>query len=98
MHERSRRIACVAVGLAALPGAPALAQQPFPSKPVRIVAATTAGGQPDALARIIGQKLSELWAKAVVMENRPGGGGSLAAMTVAKATPDGHTLMYALPA
>ncbi len=75
----------------------AQAQQKFPSKPIRIVVSTTAGGQPDALARMIGQKMSENWGQAVVIDNRPGGGGVLAANVVAKAAPDGHTLMYALP-
>jgi tripartite-type tricarboxylate transporter receptor subunit TctC len=50
------------------------------------------------LSRMIGQKLSESWARPVVMDNRPGAGGSLAATTVAKAAPDGHTLLYSLPA
>lgn len=49
------------------------------------------------LARVIGQKLSETWGKPVVIDNRPGAGGVLAASMVAKATPDGHTLLYALP-
>lgn len=84
------------VALAAAPGI-AHAQQNFPSKPIRLVAATTAGGQPDSLARMIGQKLSESWGRPVVIDNRPGGGGILAASTVAKAAPDGHTLMYTLP-
>ena len=75
----------------------AQAQQNFPSKPVRLVAATTAGSQPDMLARMISQKMSESWGWAVVMDNRPGAGGQLAASTVARAAPDGHTLLYALP-
>ncbi len=69
----------------------------FPSKPIRLVASTTAGSQPDTLARIIGQKLSDTWGKPVVIDNRPGAGGVLAASMVAKATPDGHTLLYSLP-
>jgi tripartite-type tricarboxylate transporter receptor subunit TctC len=73
------------------------AQQKFPSKPIRLVAATTAGSQPDGIARMIGQKMSENWGQAVVIDNRSGAGGILAASTVAKAAPDGHTLLYALP-
>ena len=69
----------------------------FPAKPVRMVASTTPGSQPDGIARIIGQKMSESWGKPVIMENRSGAGGALAAATVARATPDGHTLLYALP-
>jgi len=84
------------VALAAAPGI-SRAQQNFPSKPIRLVAATTAASQPDTLARMIGQKMSENWGQAVVIDNRPGGGGILAATTVARAAPDGHTLLYALP-
>ena len=86
----------MSIALAAAPGL-AQAQPAFPNKPIRLVAATTAGGQPDGLARLIGQKMSENWGKPVVIDNRPGGGGLLAAGAVAKAAPDGHTLMYVLP-
>ena len=86
----------MSIALAAAPGV-ALAQQTFPSKPIRLVASTTAGGQPDGIARMIGLKLSETWGRPVVIDNRPGGGGLLTATAVAKAAPDGHTLMYALP-
>ena len=75
----------------------AQAQQNFPSKAIRLVASTTAGGQPDAVARMIAQKMSEHWGRPVVMDNRPGAGGVLAASLVAKAAPDGHTLLYVLP-
>lgn len=69
----------------------------YPTKPIRIVASTTAGSQPDMLARMIGQKMTENWGSAVIIDNRAGGGGVLAATTVAKATPDGYTLLYSLP-
>ena len=75
----------------------AQAQQMFPVKPIRLVASTTAGSQPDMLARMIAHKMSEHWGQAVVIENRSGAGGMLAASMVARATPDGHTLLYALP-
>jgi len=93
------RLAIAVVTGAAFAAAPvfARAQQNFPVKPVRLVVATTAASQPDMLARMIAQKMSESWGQAVVMENRPGAGGILAATTVARATPDGHTLLYALP-
>jgi tripartite-type tricarboxylate transporter receptor subunit TctC len=77
--------------------AAAQAQQKYPSKPVRLVISTTAGGQPDMIVRMIGQKLSESWGQAIVIDNRSGGSGTLAATPVAKATPDGHTLLYTLP-
>ena len=84
------------IALAAAPLA-AGAQQKFPSKPIRLVVATTAGSQPDGLARMLGQKMTDNWGQAVVIDNRSGAGGVLAATMVAKATPDGHTLLYAIP-
>ncbi len=84
------------VALAAAPGI-AGGQQNFPSKPIRLVVSTTAGSQPDGIARTLGQKMSENWGLPVVVDNRPGAGGALGASLVAKATPDGHTLLYALP-
>src|SRR5262245_13932732 len=76
--------------------APGLAQvyQKFPNKPVRIVVSNPAGSQGDTLARMISQKLSESWGRPVVVDNRTGAAGTLAAGMVAKATPDGHTLLF----
>jgi len=67
--------------------------QTFPSKPVRIVVPQTPGGASDALARIVGQKLSEKWGQAVVIENRAGAGGNIGMDAVAKAPADGYTLL-----
>ena len=67
--------------------------QTFPAKPVRIVVPQTPGGASDALARIVGQKLSEKWGQAVVIENRAGAGGNIGMDVVAKAAADGYTLL-----
>ncbi|MGH8637221.1 MAG: Bug family tripartite tricarboxylate transporter substrate binding protein [Burkholderiales bacterium] len=90
-------IAFVVGSLFAASQACAQGQPKYPDKPIRLVASTTAGSQPDMIARMIGQKMHEHWGQPVVVDNRPGGGGTLAAAPVAKASPDGHTLLYALP-
>lgn len=71
----------------------AQALQKFPNKPIRFVVATTPGVGTDSLARMMGEKMIVSWGHPVVVENRPGAGGMLAGSTVAKATPDGHTLL-----
>jgi tripartite-type tricarboxylate transporter receptor subunit TctC len=71
----------------------AQAQQKYPSRPVRIVVGFSAGSATDITARMIAPKLSEKWGQPIVIENRPGAGGTLAAAAVAKATPDGHSLL-----
>jgi len=63
----------------------------FPEKPLRFVVGFTPGGPSDIIARALGQKLSEGWAQQVVIENRPGAGGNIAAELVAKSAPDGST-------
>ena len=63
--------------------------QDYPVKPIRILV----GGGPDNAARILGQKLTEAWGQQVIIENRPGAGGHIAAEAVAKGAPDGHLLL-----
>ena len=74
-------------------GATALAQDKYPSKPVTVVVPQAAGGANDAIARIVAQKLTELTGQSFVVENRPGAGGNIGTAYVAKAKPDGYTLM-----
>jgi len=78
--------------LAALPCF-AHAQPRYPTRPVRIIVPFSAGSATDISARMIAPRLSELWGQPVVVENRSGAGGTLAAAAVAKATPDGYTLL-----
>jgi len=89
------RTAVSALLLAALAALDALTPpacaQTFPAKPIRIVV----GPGPDIVARVIGQKLTEAWGQQIVVDTRPGGGGNIAADMVAKATPDGYTLLLA---
>ena len=65
----------------------------YPEKPVKIVVGFTPGGGPDIIARYLAQELGALWKQQVIVENRPGAGGSLGAAAVAKASPDGYTLL-----
>mgnify|MGYP001584446228 CR=1 FL=1 len=85
----SRVIAFLVLLLAACAGY----AQSFPSKPVRILIGFTAGSSIDVVMRIIGQKLSEVWSQPVIIDNRVGAGGNVAADVVAKAAPDGYMLL-----
>jgi tripartite-type tricarboxylate transporter receptor subunit TctC len=78
------------IAVAAVPG---VAAQNYPTKPVRMIAPFTAGSAADLLARRIAPKMSDNWNQQVVVDNRGGGGGTLGAGIVAKATPDGYTLL-----
>jgi len=83
----------VLISVAAVAFAVPVSAQEFPSRPVKIVVPQTPGGASDALARIVGQKLSEKWQQPVVVENRPGAGGNLGMEFVAQAPADGYTLL-----
>jgi tripartite-type tricarboxylate transporter receptor subunit TctC len=74
---------------------PTMAQQAdsFPDRPIKIVCASPPGGGTDASSRAVGQQLQNLWGQSVIIENRSGGANNIAAEAVAKAEPDGHTLL-----
>jgi tripartite-type tricarboxylate transporter receptor subunit TctC len=81
------------VFLCALLGQPAFAQDAYPARPVKLVVTVPPGGAADFIARLVGAKLSESLHQSVVVENRGGAGGTIAADAVAKAAPDGYTLL-----
>jgi tripartite-type tricarboxylate transporter receptor subunit TctC len=80
-------------GALQVPGYAAPADAAFPTRPIRFVVPFSPGGSTDALARLVAQKMSEHWGQAVVIENRTGASGILGTAAVAKATPDGYTLL-----
>ena len=94
-----RSIATLAfAALMAVAGIEARAQDGFPSQVVKIVVPAAAGSTTDTLARLVADQLSRKWGKAAVVENVAGGGMNIGAAQVARAAPDGHTLLVAPPA
>jgi tripartite-type tricarboxylate transporter receptor subunit TctC len=93
MISRRELIALSAASALAAPRA--YAQQPWPNRFVRLVVPFPAGGGADSIARIVGQRLSEMWGQQVTIENRGGASGNLAAENVAHSPPDGYTMLLA---
>ena len=84
-------VAALALLTVALPQA--LAQDSYPNRPIRIIVPTAPGGPSDIGARLIAQELTKRWGRQVVVDTRPGAGTIIGTEIVAKAAPDGHTLL-----
>ena len=91
MKTLSKHLAVAALALAS--ASMAQAQGNYPSQPIHIVVTFTSGGAPDILARLIGERLQQAWGQSVVIDNKPGAGGNTGADSVAKAAPDGYTVV-----
>lgn len=91
-----RRILAAAV-LSVAAATPAAAQESFPSKPIRIIVPYSPGGVSDVIARLVGEKLSAKYQQPVLVENKAGAGGAIGTDLVAKAPPDGYTLLLVSP-
>jgi tripartite-type tricarboxylate transporter receptor subunit TctC len=93
MQRRTLLLGLPAMAAAALTSAHAAAEDPYPSKPIRLVVPVAAGGLTDIIARSIGARLQQAWGQSVIVDNRPGGAGVAGTMLVARARPDGYTIL-----
>ncbi len=89
---RALPVTALAAIAATVPNATA---QSYPTKPVRGIVGFAAGGQIDVIARLVANKVSERWGQQLIIENRPGAGSNIASEVVAKAAPDGYTVLFA---
>ena len=93
LSKLSHAVGAASFAFAANVASAQVAATPFPDKPLRIVVTFTTGGAPDTLARILSEKLSNVWGQPVIVDNRPGAGGNTGADFVAKAPGDGYTIV-----
>src|SRR5437588_1004284 len=93
-HTSLAALTCIAM-LAITGSAPAQTADDFPNRPIRTIVAQAAGSGIDLQARVLAQKMGELWGQQGVVENRPGANAIIGMEAVAKAAPDGYTLVYA---
>ena len=95
----TRRMTLAALSSLALLGAAgAPAQTAYPSQPIKFIVPYPAGGATDVLARMVAQKMQDSWQQTVVVENKPGAGGTIGANLVAKGPADGHTVLFSIVA
>lgn len=85
----------VCLGLLMMVGSPSIAQQTYPARAIRFIVPYPPGGSTDPMARLVANKLAERWGQSVVVDNRPGGSTIIGTEVVAKAAPDGHTILLA---
>jgi len=97
MTPISRRQAMVALSALTCTGS-VLAQTAFPNQTIKLIVPYPAGGATDALARMVAQKLQDSWQQAVVVDNKPGAGGTIGANQVAKGPADGYTALFSIVA
>ncbi|MFN0304517.1 MAG: Bug family tripartite tricarboxylate transporter substrate binding protein [Burkholderiales bacterium] len=90
-----KKLAQALVGAGLATGSLALWAQGYPTKPVKLVVSFAAGGPTDVVARMVGEKLAGVWGQTVIVENRPGAGGTIGSALVAKSPADGYTLNLA---
>src|SRR5262245_31183060 len=89
-----RQLLTAGAAVLAAPAGAAFAQSDWPNRPVRVIVPYPPAGGADTTARILFQKLSEMWGKAFVIDNRGGAGGTIGEAVAAKSDPDGYTLLY----
>ncbi|MCB2031311.1 MAG: tripartite tricarboxylate transporter substrate binding protein, partial [Rhodoferax sp.] len=92
---RSRFLAAMAIALAAVPFASATAQTSYPTRSIRLIVPLAAGSTADILSRTIGAELSKALGQTVVVDNKPGAGGTIAMAELARAPADGYTIEFA---
>src|ERR1700716_2480980 len=93
MLEKSLGLVSILIGVICLSTAVLAAEETFPSRPITILVPFAAGGSSDVVMRLVSRKVSESLGQPIIIENKPGGAGNVAALVIKNAVPDGYTLM-----